>query len=143
MGEIGQVIDIEDEKLVVRMQRKEACAKCRACTAGMKKEDMIIRAVNLCDAAVGDSVEVMLEEVDFVKAVFIMYGIPFLAFILGVFLGYYGAVRLGMTNGELIGCILGALFVTVTYLLIRSQEEHWRKGNYIPKAVSKADKNNI
>ena len=140
MGEVGQVIDIEDEKLVVRMQRKEACAKCRACTAGMKKEDMIIKAVNLCGAAVGDSVEVMLEEVDFVKAVFIMYGIPFLVFILGVFLGYYGAARLGMTNGELIGCILGALFVTVTYLLIRSQEERWRKGNYIPKAVNKVEK---
>lgn len=138
MGEIGEVIEIENEKLVVKMQRKEACAKCRACTAGLKSEDMLIKAVNNCGAVVGDKVEIMLEENNFIKAVFIMYGIPFVAFIIGVFAGYYGALELGIKNAEVIGCVLGAVLVLVSYLAIKSQEEKFKKGNYVPKAINKA-----
>ena len=56
MAEIGKVIGTEKNKLVVRMTRKEACAKCRACSAGLKEQDMLLKAVNLCNAKVGDRV---------------------------------------------------------------------------------------
>ncbi|MFR7512063.1 MAG: SoxR reducing system RseC family protein, partial [Muribaculaceae bacterium] len=81
MAEIGEVIGTEKNKLVVRMTRKEACAKCRACSAGLKEQDMLLKAVNLCNAKVGDKVEVMLETADFMKATCIMYGIPCAMFI--------------------------------------------------------------
>ena len=39
LGEVGEVIGKESGKLIVRMEkRKEACAKCRACTAGIKRK---------------------------------------------------------------------------------------------------------
>ena len=68
MAEIGEVIGTEKNKLVVRMTRKEACAKCRACSAGLKEQDMLLKAVNLCNAKVGDKVEVMLETADFYES---------------------------------------------------------------------------
>lgn len=140
MAEVGTVIDKDGDLLIVRLERQEACAKCRACTAGLKKEDMIMRAKNLCGAAVGDNVEITLESVDFFKAMVIMYGIPFVMFLAGVFAGYFGSIRLGMGNNELIGFVLGFALVLLTYALIKTQEKRWQGDNYVPKAIRVADK---
>lgn len=136
MAEIGEVVAMDKNKLVVRMARKEACAKCRACSAGLKEQDMILKAVNLCNAKVGDKVEVMLETADFMKATLIMYGIPCFMFIAGVLSGYYSSMAMGWNNGEYIGFGLGVLLVVLTYLIIRTQEPRFKKGNYIPKAIN-------
>ena len=136
MAEIGKVIELEGNKAVVVLERKEACAKCRACSAGMKAEEMLIRAENICSAKVGDTVEVSLEESDFIKAVLIMYGFPFVMFMVGVLAGYYGSLSAGIPNAELIGFVIGLLLVAVSYAIIKSQEKRWRKGNFVPKATA-------
>ncbi len=135
LGEVGEVINIEGKKLVVKMERKEACAKCRACTAGMKKEDMLIRAENMCSADIGDKVDVVLDNSNFMKATLIMYGIPLVAFLIGVFSGYYGALEMGIKNGELIGIALGVILVLVSYAIIHSQEHRFKEGGFTPKAI--------
>lgn len=135
MAEIGKVIGTEKNKLVVRMTRKEACAKCRACYAGLKEQDMLLKAVNLCNAKVGDRVEVMLETADFMKATCIMYGIPCAMFIIGILAGYYGFEALGKSGGEFAGFGLGIVLVVLTYLIIRTQEKRFKNGNYVPKAI--------
>ncbi len=136
MAEIGKVIDIENDKVVVSLERKEACAKCRACSAGMKAEEMLIRAENICSAQVGDKVEIALEETDFIKAVLIMYGFPFVMFMIGLMGGYYGCLSANIPNPELLGFVLGLVLVAVSYALIKSQENRWRSGNYVPKAIA-------
>ena len=135
LGEVGEVIGKESGKLIVRMERKEACAKCRACTAGMKKEDMIIRAENVCNAEVGNKVDIVLDNADFMKATLIMYGIPFVAFMAGIFGGYYGALKMGINNSEVVRVVAGIVLVIVTYLIIHSQENRFKKGNFVPKAL--------
>ena len=134
MAEIGKVIDIEKNKVVVSLERKEACAKCRACSAGMKKEEMLIRAENICGADIGDKVEIVLEEADFIKAVLIMYGFPFIMFMIGLLGTYYGLSGANIANPELLSFIVGLVLVAVSYGIIKSQEKRWRSGNYIPKA---------
>lgn len=135
MAEIGEVIEFENQKVVVRLERKEACAKCRACTAGMKSSDMLISAENLCDARLGDMVEIALEETDFIKAVLIMYGFPFVMFLIGVFGGYYTCMHFNIPGAEYIGFGTGLVLIAVSYAIIRSQEHRWRSGNFIPKAI--------
>ena len=136
MAEIGEVIERENDRVVVKLERKEACAKCRACTAGMKSSDMLINAENLCNAEKGDKVEISLEESDFMKAVLVMYGFPFVMFMIGVLAGYYGCLRLGIPGAEYISFGLGLVLVVISYAVIRSQEPHWRKGNFVPKAIA-------
>lgn len=135
MGEIGKVIAKDDNKVKVELLRTEACAKCKACTVGMKSETMVINCLNICNAKVNDKVEIMLEEENFLKAVAIMYGIPFMGFIFGVFAGYYGSVRLGLASNELISCCTGMVCVVVSFLWIKSNEEKWKKQNFVPKAI--------
>ena len=65
LGEVGEVVGKENNKIIVKLQRTEACAKCRACTAGMKKEDMLIKAENMCNASVGNKVDLVLDNADF------------------------------------------------------------------------------
>lgn len=136
LGEVGEVIGKENNRLIIRMQRTEACAKCRACTAGMKKEDMIIKAENMCNAEIGNKVDVIIDNANFMKATLIMYGIPFIAFMIGIFVGYYGADKYGINNGELIGIGLGLILVVVTYLIIHTQEKKFRTEGFIPKAIN-------
>lgn len=140
VAEIGTVIDKDGDRLIIKMERQEACAKCRACAAGLKKEDMILTAQNLCNGAVGDDVEVTLESVDFFKAMMIMYGIPFVMFMAGVFAGYFGSAKLGYGNNELIGFVLGFVLVLLTYAVIKTQEKHWQSDNYVPKAIRVVEK---
>lgn len=136
MGEVGEVVGREANRLVVKMQRTDACAKCRACTAGLESKDMIIKAVNMCGGNIGDKVEVVLDNSNFMKATLIMYGIPFIAFMIGVFAGYYGAIKFAFGSPELVGIGLGIVLVIIVYLIIRTQEYRFKEGGYIPKAIN-------
>lgn len=136
MAEIGQVIEIfHDNKITVKLERKEACAKCRACTAGLSSKEMLIKAINRCNASVGDNVEIVIEEKNFIAAVFIMYGIPFLFLLIGIFLGYWVGGYLKIEQKELFSFVLGIIFVCLSYLIIRTKENYWKSKNFSPKAI--------
>ena len=57
MAEKGVVVDRKNNLAVIKLRRQEACAKCRACIAGMSEQEMIMEAENRCNAQVGDWVE--------------------------------------------------------------------------------------
>lgn len=136
MGEVGEVIGVEKDRLVIKMERKEACAKCRACIAGLESKDMIIKAQNLCSGRIGDKVEITLDNTNFIKATLIMYGVPFVMFMLGIFIGYYGATCLNLNTPEVMSFVTGIVMIIITYLIIRTQEQRFSKGGYVPKAIN-------
>ena len=141
MSETGQVIEKRDNnRLLIKLQRQEACAKCRACSAGMKTEEMLLEAENMCNAQVGDKVDIALEETDFMKAVLIMYGIPFACFVTGLFATYFILTDFNINNAEIISFVTGILLVLVSYLVIHRFEPHFKKDNYVPKAVNIVNK---
>ncbi len=141
MAEKGFVVDSYDNKVVVKLQRTEACAKCRACTAGMETQEMIIKAYNQCDAAIGDEVEIVLEEANFLAAVGIMYGLPCISLIIGTTIGIFGTKLIGLEYNELIGFLFGLLCVVFTYMWIKSKESYWKSKNFVPKAIKKVEQN--
>ncbi|MCL2874090.1 MAG: SoxR reducing system RseC family protein [Defluviitaleaceae bacterium] len=136
MGEIGLVVSASKESAVVKLKRSEACAKCKACTAGLMKHEMIINAKNLCNAKEGDYVNIELESSEFLKAVFIMYGIPCVFFISGVLLGYYILPIIGVQGDvELLSFLIGATLMIAAFLLIKRKENRLRKENHMPVAT--------
>ena len=132
----GLVHDIKDDLAYVTIHRKEACGECRACLSGMTKTEMEIEAKNLCDAEVGDWVELELQDNAFFNAVLIMYGLPCVAFVAGVVLGYYGVPKIipGI-NPVFPSLILGVLGIFFTMLWIKSQNPKWESGKYRPLAT--------
>lgn len=136
MGEKGLVINTKDHLAVIQMTRTEACGQCRACLAGMKKEEMIIEADNECNAKVGDWVIMELRNNSFMKAVLILYGIPMVALVAGIVLGYYVLYQyISSVNREVLSFFVGILFTVLAFLWIRSKESVWDKKKIRPVAT--------
>ena len=132
----GLVHTVKDDLVIATIQRKEACGECRACLAGMTKHEMDIEAKNLCDAEVGDWVELELQENAFFNAVVIMYGLPFIGFIAGVVGGYYATVKFFPTVPAFLpSLVLGVLGIVIAMTWIKSQNPRWESGKYRPLAT--------
>ena len=132
----GLVHTIKDDLVVATIHRKEACGECRACLSGMTKTEMDIEAKNLCDAEIGDWVELELQENAFFNAVVIMYGLPFIGFIVGVVAGYYGVPKvIPGISPVLPSLVLGVLGIVIAMLWIKSQNPRWESGKYRPLAT--------
>lgn len=137
MGEQGVVLSVSGDELTVSLTRQEACAKCRACIAGLSSEEMILKVKNQCDARKNDWVNIELEDGYAIKAMFIMYGIPLVFLLAGVFAGYYGAGALGFQRFQEItatGC--GALGVFLAFLCIRAKDRRMDRRPYTPVATA-------
>jgi len=131
MAEIGEVIEIKEPYVVVRLIRSEACGKCNACSVGLQSTEMILEAENQCGATIGDRVEIFLKETNFLKAVFIMYVIPLIALMIGLGIGYM------IFESELIIFGIGILLMIGSYFAIRINEAHFRTSQYRPIAINK------
>lgn len=139
--ETGKVIDIKEKYAIVSMVRNEACQKCGACSHGYKTEEMILEADNLCNAKIGDWVKIDLAYSDFLRATFIVYGIPLIMLFIGFFAGYYGSPRIGYGSmQEPIGLMTALLFMGISFLWIRSKEAKWKNQNYRPAVVEVVEK---
>lgn len=134
MAETGIVMKEHGNLVTVKLERNEACAKCKACTAGLASKDMILEAENLCHAKEGDIVTVSLEQTNFLKAVIIMYVFPLIALLAGIGIGYYVSALLGWKAVELVAVIVGAIFTAITYMVIRLNDEKFRTKEYTPVA---------
>lgn len=141
MGEIGKIREFKDRDCVVVMERNEACKKCGACSKGLQSAEMIIQAENLCEAQIGDEVEIYLEQENFLKAVMILYGIPLISLFVGLGVGYLVSNLLSLdAYKEAVAIIFGVIFIGSTYLAIRKKEHIFKKGGYKPKAIKIVNK---
>lgn len=131
----GLVTEESGKMLKVHIIRQEACGHCKACFSGYKEQDMDIDAQNLCDAEVGDWVELELQDNAFLKAVLISYGIPLIGFFIGLFLGYFVVSPLVPLPESLVSFTLGIVGVLICYAWIKSQNPKWEGGKYLPLAV--------
>lgn len=142
MGEIGQVVEVKDAVVKVRLNRKEACAKCGACTAGIESKDMFIEATNNALAHKGDFVEITLKEENFIKAVAIMYGIPLIGLLVGLGLGAGLGAAFMPGLADVLAIVLGLLGAGLSFLLIHLNENRFKVDEYKPKAVKVVDSYN-
>ena len=95
--DIGRVVKLIGRKAAVEVERTSACAQC-----GLQEvEDLamggkvVLEAVNVAQAKVGDTVRVRVESVAYMKAVAEVFGIPVLLLLLGTAGGMPLAARLG------------------------------------------------
>lgn len=130
--EVGYVRELKGSHVVVIMQRHEACKKCGACSHGHQEQEMYIEAANSCEAKLGDWVKIELSPTHFLKAVTILYGIPLIALLIGIGVGYWIGDN---TNQELFAILFGILFLTITYYSIRKNEHRWNTERFRPVAV--------
>lgn len=132
----GLVTEESGSMIKVHIIRQEACGRCKACLSGYMEKDMDIDAKNLCDAEVGDWVELQLQENAFMHAVLISYGIPLIGFFVGMFLGHFAISPLvPFLPDGLVSFLFGFIGVLGCYTWIKGQNPRWEGGKYMPMAV--------
>ena len=140
MAEKGQVTQVKpNNKVVVRMLRTEACAKCRVCMTFSAKE-MILEADNECNAGVGDWVELEMQHDGFFTAVLIMYGFPCAGLLLGIGVGYFGLAQfMPFINRDILSFICGLIMLFVCHIVIKKNNYRWENNKkYTPVAARMA-----
>lgn len=90
---------------------------------------MVMVADNNIGAQIGDEVEIDLENMNFMTAMLIAYGFPLVALIAGIFIGYYGLLALGLSDGmsQGLGSIIGLVALAISYAVIKSKEDSIKK----------------
>ena len=129
MADMGRVVEIQKEYAIVLIKAHSACSACKACSRGENGE-MRSKALNLCEAAVGDFVEISLEGGVLTKAVLIAYGLPLLAMVFGFVVGY-------LLAGELFGFALGLACIFLAYFLIKMLDKSNKTKKLMPLAIRK------
>ncbi|WP_317854327.1 SoxR reducing system RseC family protein [Chakrabartyella piscis] len=132
----GVVTKDSGKMVTVHIKRLEACGHCKGCLAGYMEQDMDLDAKNLCDATVGDWVELGLQENAFRNAVLVSYGLPLVGFMVCLFSGYYFLAPVVPTmDSGLVAFLCGFVGILVSYGWIKSQTARWEAGKYIPMAL--------
>ncbi len=126
--EVGVIKEIKDNKAIITMERKSACAGCHACEVSHDKQEMTMTAINECNGKIGDNVAVELVVDRLMFATIILYGIPLVTTVLGFFIGYY------VFNSEVVSFIMGIVFMLITYFIIKRCEGFFNNDKYIPVA---------
>ena len=120
--EEGVVIHTFDDKAKVRTIRSSACEGCasESFCHPEKGTEMITEVVNNIHAKVGERVKIGLKPGVYLKASFLVYMVPIIAFILGAIIGKEFAVSLSHTkDSDLWAIIGGALILIPTFILMR------------------------
>ena len=132
MGEHGQVIAVEEDMLTVRLERIAACAKCKRCIAGYTEKEMLMKAINSCEAKVDDWVNIEVETNFFLTAVFFMYVLPLFGLMLGFAIGYFMAPY-GYQDWA--AFLLGLFLMFCVYGWVRKNEWRWQRKENTPVAT--------
>jgi sigma-E factor negative regulatory protein RseC len=123
MNTTGVVVGIEEEKAFVHINRHTACENCGACHCSDNQLNLKVTAVNSAGAVIGDKVELSMENVNFFRASFFLYGVPLVALLIGVFAGFYGFQAMNIAMYDILAILLGLGTMTIAFIIIKLNSE--------------------
>jgi len=130
--ETGKVIKVDGNIAIVSSKRSTMCKGCAAqhvCHSFGSGEDSVeIKTYNVAKAKVGDVVKVVLPEKNFLKASFIVYGIPILFLII---FSVFGKI---MFKKDIFSFIFGFSGFLFSFLLVKYLDKKSRN-KYLPEIV--------
>ena len=133
----GIVKEVHEDLAVVVMERQDMCGDCHACEMLSGKKECTLTCHKHVKCEVGDRVEVTLTNEHFLKATYIVYGVPLIGFIIGILIGY-GLAQVVSSGGEDIFVAAGAIIGTcigIGYIKWRDKQKTYNK--FLPHIVRK------
>ncbi len=137
MRELGRVVSVGDGRITVSVKRTAACDNCQKCShahiAFGDNDDLIVEAVPLGDVSPGETVELEMDNEDYLRISFLVYLMPviiaFLAFGAGWLLGR------GIGNPTLWGTVAGLAGLGLSFFWLNRYDKAANKaGRYLPLA---------
>ena len=129
ISEQGIVESTNKKSAFIKIIKSSACNHCTekdSCT--VSDRDMVIQVDNRLDAKKGDMVEVSVPEGTFIKLSLMVYMFPVISLMVGAFLGNFLSTAL-KTNPSATAAITGALFLAVSFLILKKLDKKKRAGD--------------
>ncbi len=126
MKKLGHVIKINEEMAYVAVERQEACGgNCEACGGCTGEENVsIVEVRNEIEAEVGDKVILEAPESQLLKYTILLYTVPLIAFIVGLFVSIYIFQRMNIDNYEIYSFLVGLIFIALSIIVIKLFDEN-------------------
>lgn len=123
MNTTGIVVESIKDKAIVHIARNTACENCGACHFDEKTLNLKITAVNDVGAKVGDQVQVSMDNVNFFRASFFLYGLPLIALLIGLFIGIFAFQQMNLELYDIYAILLGVGMMTLTFMMLRRNKD--------------------
>lgn len=137
MIETGIVKEVFENKAKISILKHSACKKCGVCKYDAESKMLTAEALNNIGAKEGDEVEIAMDFDVLMSASLIAYIIPIIMFIIGCALGFY----LISPANPVISFIVGLIFITITYLIIRMIDKRGKFKKKYSMQITKIIKN--
>ena len=122
MGLPGKVVEIRDGWVFVEVTPRSDCQGCSACqglmTEGSAKTRIIQAISPTVNPAVGDEVLLEAKPGEGSLAAFLVFGLPLIGFLLGVFVGGPLLTRMGGASGEGGALLCGLIGLFLPWVMV-------------------------
>ncbi|MGF7057320.1 SoxR reducing system RseC family protein [Brassicibacter mesophilus] len=132
MDQVGYITSINGNIAEISIKRSSSCGdKCGSCKGGCSVQGISVKSKNTLGAKVGDYVEIRTQTNIVLKSAFIVYILPLIMLIIGVFIGITVFEKLGFENYESLGFIVGLIFLSISYFVLKSIDKRIKNKNQI------------
>lgn len=120
MEQLGIVRKAFEDKAEVEVKRISTCGSdCGSCGGSCSAPNMTVLLNNGIGAKEGDLVEIIAKPRRILKYALIAYMIPFVMLVLGIVLGVNFFQSLGYKSYEMLGFVVGIVFLGISYILVK------------------------
>jgi sigma-E factor negative regulatory protein RseC len=117
--EEGIVLAVTGDTAKVQLRQSRYCEGCGSCCVKVDKDTMIAEAINHVGASKGDHVIVDIPVKTSLRAAYILYGVPLVAFLAGFAVGaLLGSAVFGGSVYVPVGLIFAFTFLAISYVLL-------------------------
>ena len=128
MEQIGVIINTFDDKAEIEVKRMSAWGdNCKGCGSSCDTPNNIIVLENKIGGKVGDMVEIKGKAKYILKYMLIIYFIPFIMMLAGIFIGIKVFKERGISNYEPLSFLVGLISLGIGYLIVKLFDNRFSK----------------
>lgn len=138
MNRLGKVIDIEEGKAIIKVERHSSCSNCKSCKIGT--DDIYLKEnISKENLEIGDNVEISMENQNIFLGATIAYIIPLLSLVLGILVTYFflKVFNLESSLDELFMVVVGIVFMIFSYIIISKNNDKMEQSNKFSPVIKK------
>lgn len=120
MEQVGLVTNTHGDIAEIEVKRITACGhSCENCSGGCSVPSINIEIANTLNVKKGDYVELQGKAKKLIKYTIIVYMIPLVMLLFGMFIGMYVFKSIGNKNYENYGFLIGLIFLSFSYIILK------------------------
>ena len=142
MEHFGQVLEHSGgNKALVRVRHNSACGNCGRCSGFLGDPEQnqyhLVEVLNPVGAGKGQFVRLETRSGDVLLAACLLYLVPLIALLIGLFIGRGAALYKGLAGStDVWGLGTGLLFMALTFLLLHLQEKRLARGKRFKASIT-------